>query len=86
MKHLAIVFAFIVVAACAASKRDSERADASNLARWKVIEQQAADIQACRDNGGIPLTEPSDAAWQTEYKRKLVRCEFPCDKRLQAEK
>lgn len=55
--------------------------------RQEVLTQQALDVQQCRTFGGVPVTEHSDAAYSYEFRVKLTRCEFPCDKRsLQGEK
>lgn len=49
--------------------------------RWDLIIQQQADVDRCRELGGIPATAQADYSYPEEYKRKLVSCEFPCDKR-----
>jgi len=57
----------------------------SSKAKWAAVSQQEADIQACREHGGIPVTKPSDLTYYSDFKFQLVRCEFPCDKRFQLE-
>lgn len=54
-------------------------------AQSALLDQQKSDIQACRDHGGVPVTEASPFA-RINVEQRLIHCDFPCAERRPAEK